>query len=563
MAILICALVAVGLTARAVRYLLRFPLWGDEVALAANLLDRGWLELLEPLDHDQVAPLGFLWAELASAGLVGFSEYALRLPAFVCSLASVALFLGFARRMVEGASLVLAVGIFAVSYPCIRYAAEAKHYACELLASALLLWVLAQWITSGRPKWLWLLGLVIPGAMLLSFTAVFIAGGALVTAALWMLLNAAGAPQQPIAAAKPDTAVRWRGRLRHVWRSSQGAQLRHRLLAWTAAVVSLFLSGAAVYWLTIKPQSQAHLTGMQACWEQSFPPLAQPLRLPMWLLDTFTGQMLAYPVGGHCFGSTLTFLLCATAVVVWWRRGRWVALSACLAPLALTLVAAALRRYPCGGMVRFQLYMAPIFCLLAGQGLATWLSWLPVKRRSLPLSSTPFDNVGGVALLIACAGLMAIGSASILRDVARPYKADIDRQYRTVVQRLWPAEGEAARTICLWSDWGITFSPETWRTRAAAMYLCNKRIYAPVHTPRREPDGTHLPLRPEPGCFVDFYCPDQPYDDQQRSAWLQQMEKRRRLARVCFFSLGDAANPQGAYRAEALVTVYCFEPMCR
>ena len=181
---MLCGLAAVGLIARAVRYLLRFPLWGDEVAMAANLLDRGWHDLLKPLEYDQVAPLGFLWAELASVRALGLSEYSLRLPAFVCSLASVVLFLRFAGRMVQGASLVLAVGIFAVSYPCIRYAAEAKHYGCELLASVLLLWLLAQWITTGDAKWLWLVALAIPVSMFFSFTAVFIAGGVIVTAAL-------------------------------------------------------------------------------------------------------------------------------------------------------------------------------------------------------------------------------------------------------------------------------------------------------------------------------------------------------------------------------------------
>src|SRR6516225_1949700 len=70
--------VAVGLLARLVRYLVACPMWPDEYQLAANLIDRGFLELLSPLQNNQVAPIGFLWIELAASRAFGFSEYALR-----------------------------------------------------------------------------------------------------------------------------------------------------------------------------------------------------------------------------------------------------------------------------------------------------------------------------------------------------------------------------------------------------------------------------------------------------------------------------------------------------
>src|SRR5207248_5000196 len=41
-------------------------------------------------------------------------------------------------------------------------------------------------------------------------------------------------------------------------------------------------------------------------WSNAFPPLEEPWKLPWWLLDIHTGQMLAYPHGGHDFGSKLT-----------------------------------------------------------------------------------------------------------------------------------------------------------------------------------------------------------------------------------------------------------------
>src|SRR4029453_14983473 len=57
-------LLAAGVAWRLVRYGLGFPLWGDEAALLLNVVERhGYAELLRPLAHEQVAPLGFLAAE--------------------------------------------------------------------------------------------------------------------------------------------------------------------------------------------------------------------------------------------------------------------------------------------------------------------------------------------------------------------------------------------------------------------------------------------------------------------------------------------------------------------
>ena len=49
--------VLLGVLLRATRYLLNYPLWCDETMIAANFLDRGYVDLLRPLDFRQVAPL--------------------------------------------------------------------------------------------------------------------------------------------------------------------------------------------------------------------------------------------------------------------------------------------------------------------------------------------------------------------------------------------------------------------------------------------------------------------------------------------------------------------------
>ena len=57
------AFVGLGIVIRTIRFLLNFPLWPDEAYLAHNYLDRGYLDLLRPLDYGQVAPLLYLWVQ--------------------------------------------------------------------------------------------------------------------------------------------------------------------------------------------------------------------------------------------------------------------------------------------------------------------------------------------------------------------------------------------------------------------------------------------------------------------------------------------------------------------
>src|SRR5262245_43659607 len=70
--------VILGLLVRLVRFLVVYPIWHDEAFVAVNFLDRGYLDLLRPLDYSQVSPVLFLWIELFLARQLGFSEWSLR-----------------------------------------------------------------------------------------------------------------------------------------------------------------------------------------------------------------------------------------------------------------------------------------------------------------------------------------------------------------------------------------------------------------------------------------------------------------------------------------------------
>ena len=336
-------LLIVGVTLRVVRYLLRFPLWEDEAGVSANLLDRGYRELLLPLHYHQIAPTLFLWGQLALVRLLGFSEYTLRLVPFLCSMGSFLLFVHVARRLLRGATLLLAVGLFAISYPLTRYAAEAKPYACDLFLALAMLALALEWLRRpDQQRWLWALAAMVVPAVGYSYAAVFVAGGI-------------------------SLAIAYR-----LWRS--GARgwrpwLVFNLLLVASFVVVLIVNHSAV--------SRAEQQSMDRYWVESFPPLTHPWKALVWLVQIHCEGMLGYPAGGPNWGSVISFLLCLAGAVILLRRRRGFLLALLLAPLAFNLLAAAMHRYPYGGHARMSLFMAPAFCMLIGLGLAGGARWPP------------------------------------------------------------------------------------------------------------------------------------------------------------------------------------------
>lgn len=144
---------ALALATRLVRYVAGFPLWGDEAAVALNLLDRGFGGLLRPLDYGQLAPPGFLFSARALLLALGTSDTALRLAPFAVALGSVAAFAWLSRlatpqlgRLAAGMAT-FPVALFAVSYYPIRYAAELKPYSLDILVACLVLGLAARWLS--------------------------------------------------------------------------------------------------------------------------------------------------------------------------------------------------------------------------------------------------------------------------------------------------------------------------------------------------------------------------------------------------------------------------------
>src|SRR5262245_7096333 len=146
--------------------------------LASNLLTRDYAELAGGLDHWQVAPLGYLWAQKAVISACGFNEYSLRAVALVGGVGGLVLFRVAAGHVLRGLPLVLSVAFLSVAYYPIRHAAEVKPYAIDLLAAVLLVEPLLAWLRNPqRTAPLWRLVPAAIGAAWFSFPAVLVGGG--------------------------------------------------------------------------------------------------------------------------------------------------------------------------------------------------------------------------------------------------------------------------------------------------------------------------------------------------------------------------------------------------
>ena len=423
----------IGVLARVIRYYLCFPLWDDESFLCVNFIDRSYAELLQPLDYHQVAPVLFLWIERAAVQAFGFNEYALRLIPFISSLLSIFLFRRVAGQLLSGPALLFAVATFAVSYPEIRYAAEAKPYGTDMCLSLLMLSLVVEWCRSRNHRLLQALAAMMPIVLGLSYPAVFAAGGLSLVVGL-VLLRQAGAFRE------------W------LWWS-----------VWNVALVVSF-----VVWFSLVGRTQSGAEGefMGEYWKQNFPPVGQIWLLPFWLLKTHASDFLAYPLGGPNWASSATLVICLAGL---WRLGQqrkmvWLALLLC--PAGLHFLAAALQKYPYGGHVKFSQYLAPMICCLIGVGLVQFLEW---RSRYGYSATRGFWVISGI--------MLAIGAGDIGRDLVNPYKTRSDDRARAFARSFWVGTHYAEEVVCLKSDQGLDFVPDQHRELSwSAHYRCNRAI---------------------------------------------------------------------------------------
>ena len=376
------AIVVIGLVWRFTRYLLCFPVWCDEAMLLVNYFSRSYLDVLGPINNCQVAPILFHWIELTAMRWLGTSEWALRMPAFLACLGSLALFWQLTRRTLPPLARTIAIAIISVSIWPATMGSNTKPYASDLLFSLILIMPAVAWLRDpSRRKPLVFLTIIVPFALVGSYPAVFVAGA--VSLAL-----------VPV-----------------VWRRYE------RKTVVLFALYNLLLVGtfAAHYLLVGRTHLASPLgdatTGeeMERYWQEGFPPLA-PIAFLKWFVLAHTGQFAAYPIGSVNGGSTVTVLLALIGVRHLYRNGQRGLVVMFAGTLGLGFVAALLHKYPHGANCRLAQHLAPFWCLTAGVGVAVLIGRLAASRARWK------------ATLTICGVLAAIGIGGIVRDVVHPYR---------------------------------------------------------------------------------------------------------------------------------------------
>lgn len=374
---LLWALVAVGAVLRIVQFAAHRSLWGDEGALALNIIGKSAGDLVGALAFQQGAPTGFLLVEKGVTSVLGDGELSLRLVPLVCGLASLLLFLVIARRTLRPWGAVIALAIFAVSDPLVYYSSEVKQYEVDV-AVALALIAVAVTVDWKR-------------LTLLRGTLVAIAGMAaawLSHAGLIMLAAVAGALLLDALLARDRRPARAIGAVAAIWGMT--------------GLVALVVN-----------KNNTRVVASEALdAEGSGKGRLAPVR-DLW-------HTLPDGVGVARTATALAALIVLAGLLAVWRQERRYALVL-VAPIVLALAVSVAGLYPSGA--RFYLFLAAPLILFLGAGADTLVT---ATRRGLPL-------VGEAAVAL----LLVYPAAVAAKHLVHPPGHEEVRAVLTHVDRNW------------------------------------------------------------------------------------------------------------------------------
>jgi len=304
-----------------------------------------------------------------------------------------------------------------------------KPYSSDVLVTLLILLLTVRAAREEKiiGRWYVLLALLTPLAVFFSYPAIFVLGGA----SLYLL-----------------------------WYHVRGQQIG-RLPCWLVFNMVCAGSFLGFFFLLVRPNVGGNIQWFAKIWANAFPPFTSPGEFLGWLWEVHTGVLLAYPVGGEHSGSILTFLLCLYGIVVLAgekKRGLFFLL---LAPFFFNFIAAAMHRYPYGGMTRLVLYAAPMVALCAGAALGTIFADCNNHRWK------------SIAARLTLTALFLIAAASIGRDIAKPYRDPEEVRLRAFSQWFWNAAAMQGRVVSVQESLGLDRGDFR-----VAKFLCYKKVYA-------------------------------------------------------------------------------------
>jgi Dolichyl-phosphate-mannose-protein mannosyltransferase len=303
----------------------------DEAALAMNVVGVDLGQLFRPLALDQAAPVGFMILQKLLVSAVGASEMGLRFLSLLSSILIIPLTYVLLVRLLTPGGTLIGLGLMALSEPLIYYGTTFKQYSFDALVTLILLIAALPGLrqVQGYGRYL-LLGIIGAIAVWFSFPSVFVIGGIGLTL---------------------------------IFSDLRGGRLSSALL-WGAASAFCALSFGIAYLLLYR-----HYAGnksLQDWWIPAFAPFPpRSLTDLKWYVDSFLDMFLLSSLRERGLAAAMALF---GAYSLWRdplhrRFASWL-----LLPIALTLAASALRRYPFGD--RTMLFAVPLFVSLIAAGVA-------------------------------------------------------------------------------------------------------------------------------------------------------------------------------------------------
>lgn len=373
--IFLLSLLVFGSLIRFIQYLYARSLWADEATLALNIVHRSFIELLQPLDYDQIAPIGFLLVQKLAVEQFGNSELGLRLFPFLCGIFSLFVFYRLAKKFLPLQAVIIAVALFASLKHLVYYANEAKQYSSDVAIALLCLFICLTLAEKSLSYWKFI-GLGLAGACLSWFShpAIFVLSGAAIS----------------------QLFLRWTDSKRRVKQ-----QLVYSLVIWLLSFLVfyvLFLKGAG---------SNSEL---QSSWSGKLAFPAHLLDIP-WLVGSLVWFFVT-PLGFNNFTGVFAVIFFIAGCVDFLRHQRQNFLIL-IAPVLVTLIAAYLQKYPFQD--RVVLFLTPIFLIILAQGVVF------LVQRSRPKSVFLLSSIA--LFLLVCIPLQKSSDLLIepdLREEIRP-----------------------------------------------------------------------------------------------------------------------------------------------
>jgi hypothetical protein len=362
------AIILFGLVLRLGQYAANRSLWYDEALLALNIANRSFIELAQPLDYDQAAPLGFLFTQKLIVQLLGHQDYILRFFPLACGIIALYLMYKVANRYSKGVGILIALGLLATSGRIIYYTSELKQYSSDVAICLLLLLLASNLLsTSVSSKQFIVLGIAGSLSLWFSHAATFILAGIGLGLAL------------------------------HFW-----AQRDLRRLSWLGTISLLWLANLAILYF-VSFRSMATHDALNRYWHTSFMPMP-PWRDLSWF-PAAIADMLRDPTGLSPvpIGATALLIGCWSLCTRNWQMGLILIL-----PFPIVLLASGLELYPFSS--RLLLFLVPIILLLVAEGI----EWV----RLVFLRVNPWVSLG--AWVIPTVLLLYTPATKALADFSHP-----------------------------------------------------------------------------------------------------------------------------------------------